>query len=61
MYMTNRITRLGTIPSSRQTAGGRGITPTTTTPEMFGGDGAVRIVWGQGRAFPSTDVGLTEE
>jgi hypothetical protein len=25
-----------------------------------GGGGAVRIVWGQGRAFPSTDVGLTQ-
>jgi hypothetical protein len=22
-----------------------------------GGDGAVRIIWGQGRAFPSTNTG----
>ena len=27
--------------------------------QRFGGSGAVRIVWGDGRAFPSTDVGPT--
>jgi hypothetical protein len=41
--------------------GGGGFNIATRGPQAItsgkGGDGAVRIVWGTGRAFPSTDVG----
>ena len=36
-------------------AGGRYIRPTGVS--MIGGGGAVRIIWGSGRAFPSTNTG----
>jgi hypothetical protein len=32
---------------------------TSTVGAASGGNGAVRIVWGSGRAFPSTNVGIT--
>jgi hypothetical protein len=39
-------------------AGGRGYDPNGSTDyDQPGGNGAVRIIWGAGRAFPSTNTG----
>jgi hypothetical protein len=37
--------------------GGRGYGNNFTSGSTGGGDGAVRIIWGHGRAFPSTNTG----
>lgn len=43
---------------ANQGAGGAGRWHSTTSKNgQAGGNGAVRIIWGEGRAFPSTDVG----
>lgn len=38
--------------------GGGGSPRNETNPSAYGQNGAVRILWGEGRAFPSTDVDL---
>jgi hypothetical protein len=38
-------------------AGGQGKNNTTMTLTTVGGDGAVRIIWGSNRAYPSTNTG----
>lgn len=45
-------------PHGGKYGGGGGGTDTSTAPLAGnGGDGAVRIIWGEGRAFPTTNVG----
>jgi hypothetical protein len=36
---------------------GGGAGSMTAANTSFGGNGAVRIIWGEGRAFPSTSTG----
>jgi hypothetical protein len=60
-------TDINSNPRTKQYGGGGNNyvfrSTSTTTRTLLGwkgGSGAVRIVWGAGREFPSTDVGLTE-
>ncbi len=45
-----------TLPSS---GGGSAVYSSTYFGAGEGGNGAIRIIWGEGRAFPSTDCGMS--